>query len=196
MRARVAASSAAATAGAEPRPSRASAGSAARSTSSTRAPRAAARASAYATSTRDLELAAGLPDSPTTATLPTSLTPARSSGASRPASPWRRRGHAASLGNRDPTQPHPDSVRRCGGAAHLPERRRAAGSESGAARRGVVFRLERVRDVAAVLGRERDRGRIQPLAHPVGTAGQSADVGGVGGLYVFLISTLRPCHLC
>src|SRR5256885_75887 len=64
MRAPLAAASAATTAGSEARPNSASPGNAARSMSSARAPRAASRASAYSTSTRDLEVAAGLPDSP------------------------------------------------------------------------------------------------------------------------------------
>src|SRR5438477_2387363 len=98
MRARVAAASAAATAGSEPRPSSASPGNVARSMSSARAPRAASRASAYSTSTRDLEVAAGLPESPTTARLLlTLLTRARSPGAAGPASPWRRRVEPASF---------------------------------------------------------------------------------------------------
>src|SRR5690349_22357684 len=68
MRARVVASIAAVTAGAVPRASSASAGRAARSTSVVAAPRPASRASAYSTSARDLDVADGLPDRPTTVT--------------------------------------------------------------------------------------------------------------------------------
>src|SRR5205823_6495850 len=201
MRARVAAASAAATAGSEPRPSSASPGNAARSMSSARAPRAASRASAYSTSTRDLEVAAGLPESPTTTRLlPTLLTRARSSGAAGPASPWRRRVEPASFPYRDATQPHADTVRRRGRPAPVAERPRAGGGEFGAAGRGGVLRLERVRNPAALLGRKRDRGGIQRAAHAVGAAGQSPHLGGEGRDDSLLHLSLwhvrhRPRHL-
>src|SRR2546430_3512897 len=195
MRARVAAASAAATAGSEPRPSSASPGNAARSMSSARAPRAASRASAYSTNTRDLEVAAGLPESPTTARLLlTLLTRARSSGAAGPASPWRRRVEPASFPYRDATQPHADAIRRRGRPAPVAERPRAGGSESRAARRRVVLRLECIRDPAALLGRERDRGGLQRAAHAVGAAGQSPHLGGEGGNDPFLHLPLRHVH--
>src|SRR6059058_1318431 len=195
MRARVAAASAAATAGSEPRPSSASPGNVARSMSSARAPRAASRANAYSTSTRDLEVAAGLPESPTAARLLlTLLTRARSSGAAGPASPWRRSVEPASFPCRDATQPHADTVRRRGRPAPVAERPRAGGGEFGAAGRGVVLRLERVRDPAALLGRKRDRGGIQRAAHAVGAAGQSLDLGGEGGYDPFLHLPLRHVH--
>src|SRR5205085_3160690 len=128
MRARVAAASAAATAGSEPRPSSASPGNVARSMSSARAPRAASRANAYSTSTRDLEVAAGLPESPTTArSLLTLLTRARSSGATGPASPWRGRLEAASFRYRDATQLHAEPGPRHGRPAPVAERPRAGG---------------------------------------------------------------------
>src|SRR5436305_12230011 len=132
MRARGAAASAAATAGSEPRPSSASPGNVARSMSSARAPRAASRANAYSTSTRDLEVAAGLPESPTAARLLlTLLTRARSSGAAGPASPWRRRVEPASFPYGDATHPPADTVRRPGRHAPAAERPRAGGADSG-----------------------------------------------------------------
>src|SRR5437762_12409697 len=163
--------------------------------SSARAPRAASRASAYSTSTRDLEVAAGLPESPTTARLLLTVpTRARSSGAAGPASPWRRRVEPASFPYRDATRPHTDTVRRRGRPAPVAERPRAGGGEFGAAGRGVVLRLERVRDPAALLGRKRDRGGTQRAAHAVGAAGQSPDLGGEGGYDPFLHLPLRHVH--
>src|SRR2546421_9231290 len=195
MRAPLAAASAAATAGPDPRPNGAPPGNAARSMSSARAPPAASRASAYSTSTRDLEVAAGLPESPTTARLLlTLLTRARSSGAAGPASPWRCRVEPASFPYRDAPEPSAHSVRGRSRPAPVAERPRAGGGESGAAGRGVVLRLERVRDPAALLGRERDRGGIQRAAHAVGAAGQSPDLGGESRYDPFLHLPLRHVH--
>src|SRR5438477_6786826 len=195
MRARVAAASAAATAGSEPRPSSASPGNVARSMSSARAPRAASRASAYSTSTRDLEVAAGLPESPTTAgLLLTLLTRARSAGAAGPASPWRRRFESAWFPYRDATEPYADPFPRRSRPAPVAERARAGGGESGAAGRGVVLRLERVRDPAALLGRKRDRGGIQRAAHAVGAARQPPHLGGEGRHHSLLYYPLWPVH--
>src|SRR5256886_6389460 len=195
MPARVAATSAAATAGSEPRPSSASPGNAARSMSSARAPRVASRASAYSTSTRDLEVAAGLPESPTTARLfLTLLTRARSSGAAGPASPWRYRVDPASFPYRDAPEPSAHSVRGRSRPAPVAERPRAGGGESGAPGRGVVLRLERVRDPAALLGRERDRGGIQRAAHAVGAARQPPHLGGEGRHHSLLYYPLWPVH--
>src|SRR5213082_3516825 len=148
--ARVAASIAPATAALVPLPSSGSAGSAARSTSCVVAPRAASCARAYSTSVRVLEVLDGLPEIPTTARrLVESLTPARSYP---PAGPPR--------------------------LPAVPERPGARGGEPRPARGRPVFRLERVLDPAALLGRERDRRRVQRPAHARGAAADRSDVGG------------------
>src|SRR5437764_7848374 len=171
--ARVAVSRAAISAGAVARPRSASAGSVARSTSSVTAPRAASRASAYSTSIRDLDELDGLPEIPTAAgPRLESFTSARSRGTRRPASPWRRPGSVASLWRRDATHPRPLAP------AALAERRGARGREPRPARGRPVLRLERVRHPAALLARERDRGRVQRLAHARRTAAERRDVGG------------------
>src|SRR5439155_3444076 len=171
--ARLAASSAAVTEGLVPRPSNGSAGRVARSTSWVVAPRAASRASAYSTSMRDLDVLDGLPEIPTAANpLVESLTPARSSSPTGPASPWRRPGGVASLGRRDascPRPPRPAALAECPGAR---------GGESRPAGGRSVLRLDGVRDPAALLARERDRGRVQCLAHARGSAADRTDVGG------------------
>src|SRR3989454_2039361 len=171
--ARVAVSRAAISAGAVARPKSASAGSVARSTSSVTAPSAASRASAYSTSIRDLDELDGLPEIPTAAgPRLESFTSARSRCTRRPASPWRRPGGVASLWRRDATGSRPPSP------AALAERPRARGCEPRPARGRPVLRLERVRDPAALLARERDRGGVQRLAHARRTAAERRDVGG------------------
>src|SRR5689334_9361625 len=174
MRAALTATSAAVTAGAEApaRPRSTSAGSVPRSMRAGFAPpppSAANCASAYSTRTRDLEVGEGLPESPTTAWCPgerTSLTSGKSAGRGVGAS-------GATLA--------PDEATHPGRSAQLPQRPRARSREPGAARRRVVPRLERVRDVAAVLGGERDRGRVQRPPHAVRPARQSGPLGGKGG---------------
>src|SRR3989442_7008302 len=80
IRARVAASSAAVTVAAVPRPSSGSAGSAARSTRCGVAPRAASRPRAYSTRRRDLDVADGLPEIPTPTTSVVESPPLPTSG--------------------------------------------------------------------------------------------------------------------
>src|SRR5256884_333974 len=129
--------------------------------------------SAYPPSMRDWDVLDGLPEIPTAATpLVESLTPARSSSPTGPASPWRRPGGVASLGRRDascPRPPRPAALAECPGAR---------GGESRPAGGRSVLPLGGVRDPAAFLARERDPWRVQCLAHARGSAADRTDVGG------------------